>query len=232
MNTDRIRRLVRCSIKPGGSPRAFITWLQFVFFHFLLRKPSKIWSKRPKLKIQRLVCWERENNWNRGMLWCNPGSVREMITPSVTSTTQSGSAMNRSGSVAQSSSAMNRSGSVARSGSAMNRSGLVAQSGSAMNRSGSVAQSGSAMNRSGSVAQSGSAMNRSGSVAQSGSAMNLSGSVAQSGSAMNRSGSVAQSGSAMNRSEPVRTGQGRLDHKHVAIGCILQRDLLTFNLGQ
>ena len=43
----------------------------------LLRKPSKIWSKRPKLKLQRVVCWECENNWNRGMLWCNSGSVQE-----------------------------------------------------------------------------------------------------------------------------------------------------------
>ena len=31
----------------------------------MLRKASKIWSKRPKIKIQRLVCWESENNWNR-----------------------------------------------------------------------------------------------------------------------------------------------------------------------
>ena len=45
------------------------------------------------------------------MLWCNLGSVQE-ITRSVTSTTQSGSAINRSGSAAQSDSAMNRSGSL------------------------------------------------------------------------------------------------------------------------
>ena len=40
------------------------------------------------------------------MLWWNSGSVQEMITRSVTSMTQSGSAMNRSGSTAQSGSAM------------------------------------------------------------------------------------------------------------------------------
>ena len=34
-------------------------------------------------------------------LWRNSGSVQEIITGSVTSTTQSGSAMSRSGSVAQ-----------------------------------------------------------------------------------------------------------------------------------
>ena len=81
-------------VSPG-----FITGLQLVYFHFLLRKPSKIWSKCRKIKIQRLVCWERENNWIRGMLWCNPSSVQEMITRSVTSVAQSGTATNRSGSL-------------------------------------------------------------------------------------------------------------------------------------
>ena len=46
------------------------------------------------------------------MLSCNSGSVQKMITRSETSTTQSGSAMNRSGSAAQSGSAMSRSGSL------------------------------------------------------------------------------------------------------------------------
>ena len=45
------------------------------------------------------------------MLSCNSGSVLKMITWSETSTNQSGSAMNRSGSAAQSGSAMNRLGS-------------------------------------------------------------------------------------------------------------------------
>ena len=46
------------------------------------------------------------------MLSCNPGSVLKMITRSETSTNQSGSIMNRSGSAAQSGSEMNRSGSL------------------------------------------------------------------------------------------------------------------------
>ena len=28
----------------------FITWVQFVFFHFLLRQPSKIWCETSKIK--------------------------------------------------------------------------------------------------------------------------------------------------------------------------------------
>ena len=46
---------------PGGSTRALSLGYSFAF-SYLLRKPRQSGVKRPKLKIQRLVCWEREKN--------------------------------------------------------------------------------------------------------------------------------------------------------------------------
>ena len=40
--------------------RGFITWLQFCPFHICWGSPVQSGAKRPDLKTQRLVCWERE----------------------------------------------------------------------------------------------------------------------------------------------------------------------------
>ena len=56
-----------------------LTWLQFcLFFIFLLRKPSKIWCETSKIKNSETgVFGTRKQNWYRGMLSCNSGSVQK-----------------------------------------------------------------------------------------------------------------------------------------------------------
>ena len=92
--------LVGLEYNPGGSPWALSPGYSFAFFSLLLRKPSKIWWETSKIKYFRNWCVGiRKTNWNRGMLFCYSVSVQKMITRSKTSTTQSSSAMNRSGSL-------------------------------------------------------------------------------------------------------------------------------------
>ena len=76
-------------------------------FSYLLRKPSTLWRETSKIKNSET--WERKKI---GMLPWNSGLVLKMITRSETSTNQFGLAMNRPGSAAQSGSEMNRSGSL------------------------------------------------------------------------------------------------------------------------